>query len=95
MRKAADAKIPIVDTFKVFLSVPPRNIKSLTLQTLTEMENSSRSDEAVDDTILDDLLEELAPLTRKGNGDAGDARKVSGDWQTIDFRIRALPNSLD
>ena len=95
MRKAADANIAIVDTFKVFLSSPPRNINPLTLPKLADMENQSRAGEVADDTLLDNLLKELAPLSREGNAEADDTKKVSGDWQTIDFRIRALPNPLD
>jgi hypothetical protein len=97
LRANAEAVASMVDTFKVFISVPERHLDSLRLPKLRYMEDASRADDteveqqvASDDT-LDDLLEELAPLARDGYGSSG--KKNRGDWEAMDFRIRALPSS--
>jgi hypothetical protein len=85
----AARSIAIVDTFKIFVSVPEKDISAMELQKLqvAEDEKDWRGNESPE--TLDDLLQELAPLCRDGNF-ASKQPRLNSDWQTFDFHIHGL-----
>ena len=90
LQAAAARDIPIVDTFKIFVSVPEKDMSAMTLQKLRVAEEQGywRGNESAEN--LDDLLQELAPLCRDGAFTLSKQPKMDDDWQTFDFHIQAL-----
>lgn len=87
--RASAESVAFVDTLKIFVCDPPRNLDSLQLQSLKEMEDVARRDGASRGSRslgLDDLLNDL-DRNRKGfSRDPGDPEK--GNWETRDVKIR-------
>ncbi|KAI4915313.1 hypothetical protein J4E85_010438 [Alternaria conjuncta] len=90
LQAAAARAIPIVDTFKIFVSVPEKDMSAMALQKLRVAEDEGywRGNESAEN--LDDLLQELAPLCRDGAFPLSRQPKMDDDWQTFDFHIQAL-----
>ncbi|CAN9392823.1 unnamed protein product [Alternaria alternata] len=88
LQDAAARNIAIEDTFKIFVSVPEKDISAMKLQKLrvAEDEDDWRGNESSEN--LDGLLQELAPFCR--DGFSSEQPKLDNDWQTFDFRIHAL-----
>jgi hypothetical protein len=83
----ATEDIPFVDIFKVFVSVPPKDLNSLEMDSLVD--KSTRDDETeLEDSLsnLDGILEELSPLTRHGYS----PESMEGDWHTFDIRVEGV-----
>ena len=91
LQAAAAREIPIVDTFKIFVSVPEKDMSAMTLQKLRVAEDEGywRGNESAED--LDDLLQELAPLCRDGAFPLPTQPNIDSDWQTFDFHVQANP----
>ncbi|KAH7109973.1 caspase domain-containing protein [Dactylonectria macrodidyma] len=88
-------RVVLDDLFKVLVSNPERDVGSLRLAKLQEMEEYvDRGEDTEDASIdeLDDLLASLRPLMRDGVN-VKSYKAVGGDWLAKDIFIRALPSS--
>ncbi|KAI4612595.1 hypothetical protein J4E80_007329 [Alternaria sp. BMP 0032] len=91
LQAAAARDIPIVDTFKIFVSVPEKDMSAMTLQKLrvAEDERYWGANESAENT--DDLLQELATFGRDDAFPLSTQPKMDRHWQTFDFRVQTNP----
>ncbi|KAI8649691.1 hypothetical protein NCS55_01431400 [Fusarium keratoplasticum] len=86
--RASAASVAFMDTLMIFVCDPPRNLDSLQLQSLREMEEdgAGRGSQSLG---LDDLLNDLDKNRKGFTRDPRDAEKC--DWGTMDVKIRIRP----
>jgi hypothetical protein len=92
LQHLAEENIPFVETFKVVVTAPPKDLDSLVMDSLQDVEDSMRGDETEPEgqpNNLDGLLQELAPLTRKGY--CASTGSIEGNWITFDVRVQVDP----
>jgi hypothetical protein len=86
----AKKTLPIVDTLKIFACNPPKNLDTLQLPGLKDMEDIWRGAPGEEvPSSLDDFLDELE-ASRKGFSAPTTAKK-GADWETVNLRIQVRP----
>lgn len=92
LEDAASAGLPIIEIFKVIVSIPERNFDAMQLPKLKDVdEDASRDGSTHDESSrgLDGLLQKLGPLAREGAAPVRDEDRTV-DWQTVDVRVRLI-----